>query len=349
MTLANSAIALPSRFAASVVYLNAPGQLELRREWLDSASVGALDLLCETLVTVISPGTELAAYSGLPALISGVGYPRLQGYCNVARVLAVGSGVEHVRPGQRVLSFTSHRSHFLLRADEMLLVLEEQARSEDIACAYLFHLGYNAVLRSGVLAGSRVLVIGLGALGLTSVAMAAVAGARVVGISDYPLPQRLGVEFGAGAVLPRADAEGIRAALTVDLADVVITTSNSWDDWQLALQMAARRGSIAVLGFPGRAQAPGSFNPLDSRYFYDKQLRLEAVGVSAERADSRGFLRFNERDNLRYLAALIMSGRLKPSALLGASCPGTDIEQAYRDLLGRTRPAITYLLRWNAE
>jgi threonine dehydrogenase-like Zn-dependent dehydrogenase len=335
-----------ARIESTVAYLNAPRQLEFRSESLDSGNVAAGQVLCETLVTAISPGTELAAYVGLPALREGTGYPRLQGYCNVARVLAAGAGVSHIEPGQRVLSFASHRSHFSMPADDVLQVLADGARSEDMACAYLFHLGYNAVLRSAVRPGSRVLVIGLGALGLTSVAMAAIAGARVVGVSDHALPQRLGLEFGASAVLSRSDDGAIRLAMSADLADVVITTSMDWGDWQLALQLAGHRATIACLGFPGRNRPPGDFNPLDSRYFYAKQLRIEAVGMSPERREPRGFLRFNERDNLDYVTALILAGRLKPASLVSGTYAGNDLARAYEALLARERPAVTCLLRW---
>jgi threonine dehydrogenase-like Zn-dependent dehydrogenase len=335
-----------ARIESTVAYLNAPRQLEFRSESLDSGNVAAGQVLCETLVTAISPGTELAAYVGLPALREGTGYPRLQGYCSVARVLAAGAGVSHIAPGERVLSFASHRSHFSMPADDVLQVLADGARSEDMACAYLFHLGYNAVLRSGVRPGSRVLVIGLGVLGLTSVAMAAIAGARVVAVSGHALPQRLGLQFGASAVLARSHEGAIRSALSADLADVVITTSMDWGDWQLALQLAGHRATIACLGFPGRNRPPGEFNPLDSRYFYAKQLRIEAVGMSAERREPRGFLRFNERDNLDYVTALIRAGRLKPAALVSGTYAGNDLARAYEALLARERPAITYLLRW---
>ena len=335
-----------ARIESKVAYLNAPRQVEFRSESLDGGNIGTGQVLCETLVTAISPGTELAAYVGLPALREGTGYPRLQGYCNVARVLAVGAGVSHIAPGQRVLSFASHRSHFSMPADDVLQVLAAEASSEDMACAYLFHLGYNAVLRSGIRPGSRVLVIGLGVLGLASVAMAAIAGARVVGVSDHVLPQRLGLEFGARAILTRSDHGAIRSALTADLADVVITTSMDWADWLLGLQLAGNRATIACLGFPGRNRPPGEFNPLDSRYFYAKQLRIEAVGMSAERPEPRGFLRFNERDNLDYVSALIRAGRLKPAALVAGTYAGHDLALAYEALLARERPAATYLLRW---
>jgi len=332
---------------ATVVHLVEPRKLELRASLL--AAPGPAEVLCETLVTAISPGTELAAYTGMPPLRAGVVYPRLQGYCNVARVLAVGVDVNGLAVGDRVLSFTSHRSHFVLPQADVLFRLPEAAKSQDVVCAYLFHLGYNAVLRSGVRAGSRVLVLGLGALGLTSVAMASLAGATVVGLSDQSHPGQIARTLGATAVHGRNDTGALRSALGGGGADVLIATTNTWTDWEIALQMATPLGTIAVLGFPGRGLAPGSFNPLDSQYFYAKQLRIEAVGLSPERPDIRGFARFNERDNLAFIADQIIAGRLNAAALVSGEYPGTQISQAYQDLLARKNSPITYLLRWNQE
>lgn len=333
---------------ATVVYLVAPRRIELRTETLSEP--GHDDLLCETLMSAISPGTELAAYTGAPPLRDGVAYPRLQGYCNVARVLAAGAGAaDGYSPGDRILSFSSHRSHFLLPARDALLRLPVHARSCDIACAYLFHLGYNAVLRADVRAGSRVLVVGVGVLGLATVAMASLAGATVFALSDQPGPSDIARTFGATAVHRRSELPALRAALGEGLADVVVTTTNTWDDWDVALHLAGRRATIATLGFPGRGQPPGDYNPLDSRHFYAKQLRIESVGMSPERPDDRGFARFNERDNLKVLVDLIGAGRLQPSRLVSGTFPGMDIQRAYDDLLARRGSPITYLLSWNPE
>lgn len=334
---------------ATVVSLAGPRQLELRTERLDAAALGGTSVLCESLVSVISPGTELAAYTGQPALRDGPAYPRLQGYCNVARVLAVGADVGSIVPGDRVLSFASHRSHFVADAEDLLTKLPVGVKSEEAACAYLYHLGYNAVLRADVRAGSRVLVIGLGVLGLTSVAMAALAGAQVVALSDHRHLQQLATQFGARQTFARADLPALRSTWSGELADVVISTSNSWSDWRLALELAGQRATIAALGFPGRSESAGNFNPLDSRTFYAKQLRIEAVGHSPERADSRGFSRFNERANLRYLIDQIALGQLQPSLLISGHYPGAQIERAYEDLLDRKHSPVTYVLRWNLE
>jgi 2-desacetyl-2-hydroxyethyl bacteriochlorophyllide A dehydrogenase len=220
---------------ANVYYLTGPRQLELRPEPLPSP--GPNDVVCATSVTAISPGTELAAYRGLPPLRPGTGYPRLQGYCNVARVILVGDRVEGLSVGDRVLTHQSHRSHFLLPASDVLLRLPAEAGAQDIVCTYLYHLGYNAVIRSDVRAGSRVLVIGLGVLGLTAVAAAALAGAVVAAVTDHEVPARVAKASGALVVCSRSEVSE-QPPFPDEGADVVITTTSSWADWDLALAMA---------------------------------------------------------------------------------------------------------------
>lgn len=330
-----------SDLTSKTVWLEAPGKVVLREEPV--ASPGAGEILCETIVTAISPGTELAAWRGDPPLRPGVVFPRLQGYCNVAKVLECGEGVEGFAPGDRVLTLQSHRSHFIAAADSVLYRLPEDADANKVVAAYLFHLGYNAVLRSNVRAGHRVMVIGLGALGLTSVAMAALAGAEVTGVSSQTAPAEIAKSYGAATVFSREKADAL-----ADSADVVISTTNGWDDFALALRAAAQNGTIACLGFPGRTEAPGNFNPLASEHFYMKQLRIEAVGWSPLENDARGFARFNQRDNIAFLARAIEDGRLDPVPIISGSYRGDDIAQAYTDLDARKDNAITYLLDWSA-
>lgn len=323
---------------AAVIWLTAPHTLELRDEPLAAPLSG--EISCETIVSAISPGTELAAWSGAAPLRPGTGFPRLQGYCNVARVTAIGATVHSVGVGDRILTFSSHRSAFTIAATEVLLALPEGADAGRMAVTYLFHLGYNAVLRGGVRPGHRVLVIGLGALGLASVAMAAAAGAEVIALSDHPNPADKARALGARAILTRSDP--------LPPADVTILTTNTWADWDRALEATAAHGTIAVLGFPGRGQASPDRNPLASEHFYVKQLRIEAVGLSPEVNDARGFLRFNERDNLAWIGARIADGRLDAGQLISGRYAGTDIAQAYEDLWARRGDPITYLLEWNA-
>ncbi len=330
---------------SNVVYLAAPRAIDMRSEELPGEPP-ANALLCKTLVTAISPGTEIGAYKGLPHLRADVTYPRLVGYCNVSEVLAVGSEVDEIRVGNRILSHTSHRSHAILPHADVLYVLGESDDSGAIACTYLFHLGYNAVLRAGVRAGSIVLVIGLGTLGLTSTAMAAQAGADVFAISDQSATAPIAREFGAIEVFTRTQTNALLAKLGPRLADVVITTTNGWSDWLLALQLAGQRGTIACIGFPGRGSTDIPFNPLDSQYFYVKQLRIEAVGHFSEARAAKGFPRFDRRSNLAYIARRIAGNQLRPELLVSGRYPADDIKYAYERLASRDGQTVTLLIDW---
>lgn len=331
-----------TEISAQTVWLNAPGEIEFRTEALGAP--GPEELLCETLFTAISPGTELAAWRGDPPLRPGNPYPRLQGYCSLARVIEAGSARVDIAPGDLIFSLQSHRSHFIIGPKDIACRIHDSADGiEGAASAYLFHLGYNAVLRSDVRAGHTVAVIGLGALGLTSVAMASLAGANVYAITDHAVPGEIARQYGARDVIPRSDA---KTATELSPPDVVILTTNSWEDMALAQAIARQNACIACLGFPGRNAAPGDYNPLAAEYFYNKQLRIEAVGAAPLENDPRNFSRFNVRENLGYILSLMETGRLNPTPILSGRYAATALGQAYTDLEARKDNAITYLLDW---
>ncbi len=326
---------------ARVAWLEKPGRLVWREETLGPPGAGSH--LCRARVSAISPGTELAAWTGAPPLRPGPGYPRLMGYCHVADVVASGAGTERARPGDRVLSFTSHRSAMHLSDRDVLAVVPDGLDDAPAAVAYLFHLGYNAVLRADVRAGARVTVVGLGALGIAAVACASLAGAEVAAVSGQPTLRALARGAGARWTGDRSEAEADSGAAR---ADVVVLTTNGWEDLALAMQLAGQRGTIAVLGFPGRGLPPPTANPLPSAHFYMKQLRLEAVGASPEVPDSRGFARFNERDNLAFLLRALADGRLDAGPFVTHWMPGERLAEAYA-ALGRREPGqLTTLLTW---
>jgi threonine dehydrogenase-like Zn-dependent dehydrogenase len=333
---------------ARIAILEEPRRLIFKLEKLDPENLSEGQVLCQTLVTAISPGTEVAAYRGAPPLRPGVIYPRLVGYCNVARVLRCAPGIDDIRVGDRILSFSSHRSHFLIQRKDVIARLPETIRNEDAACAYLFHLGYSALLSAEVRLGSTVVVLGLGVLGLGSVAMAALAGARIFAISNHAASRDRAVSMGASACFDRSRLPELMDGLGQNRAQVVVTTSNDWEDWRIALACAGNRGCIAVLGFPGREQTQIPFNPLESAHFYDRQLRIIAVGRSPERADGRGFLPFNERENMQRILDWICDGRLKPAMLLSGEIDPGALAEAYEQLLRREGSPLTYLLRWAA-
>lgn len=331
-----------------VAQLLSPRKLVWIEEDIPIDCLGLQDVACETLYTAISPGTELAAYEGAPALRPGTAYPRYVGYCNAARVVAAGKEVTRLRTGDMVLTFSSHRSRFVVHEEKIVSTIPQHVSAREACVTYLFHLGYQACRRGGVVAGHNVAVLGLGALGLTSVAMSALAGARVFGISDHDAPRTLAIRYGAELALARRDVpHSLSSAVSEAGIDVLITTSNSWNDWLLGLETVRFGGVISVLGFPGRTEGAPGFNPLASDKFYYKQLTIVSVGAAPSLNAEAKDLRFTEKRNMAYLLNLEDTGRLDTSHIISSEYNWDRLNDAYEDLLARSGSPVTFVLKWN--
>ena len=331
-------------YDSDVIWLDSPGNISIKCEQLLPPL--SKEIICKTIVTAISTGSEISHFLGFPPLVPGKSnFPRKLGYCNVSEVKVVGKDVNSVQKGDRVLSFATHRSSFLLKERDIKYILPKHSNSDLISTSYLYHLGYDAVLKSGIKLGSKVLVIGLGLLGLTSVCMAKLAGGIVTAISNNKSARDVAIQNGAIGTYDRDEIlkKNIKEASNFD---VIVITTNKWIDLQIALKSASQKGNISMLGHLGRGEEKINFNPFSSQYFQTKQLSINAVGLSPEFPDDRGFLRFNEIDNLKFIASLINERKIKPETIISGSYFYKDIAKAYDNIFTRKGSPITFLIKW---
>ena len=334
---------------AQTARLLGPRQLVFETEVLDAGRLAEDEVMAETLVSVLSVGTEMAAYKGLPPLRPGPVYPRVVGYCNVARVVEVGQKVKGWAEGDVVLSHQSHRSAFVCGAADLLIKVPEGTDLGAAATSYLFHLGYSALLNAGFQVGQQVAVVGLGVLGLGAVACAALGGGRVAGFSGQAESLEKAGLFGAHNRCLKSDVaavEGYLASTGQGGADLVIVTGDSWADWLLALKLVRRRGTLSVIGFPGRGQPIPEFNPLDPQYFYEKQVRILASGWSQDRNVTQEALWAVRRRNLGFLLDQIRSGGLPARELISSEHWGEELGEVYRGLDENRAGRMSCLLHW---
>src|SRR5262249_49951196 len=137
------------------------------------------EVLIESEVTAVSQGTDRAmvagAYGGVEAR-----YPFIYGYSRVGRVTAVGDAGTSATGGDGVFVGMggtrldpadgfgelggSYTSHGVVHETE-LVRLPGELESPTAAIAALGAIAYQGVVSAGVRPGSRVLVVGLGAIG----------------------------------------------------------------------------------------------------------------------------------------------------------------------------------------
>jgi len=335
---------------ARVAKLTAPYQIVFEEEPLDFSTLGDLDIAAVTEWSAISPGTEIAAYTGAPPLRSDIpAYPRLVGYCNVARVVAVGKNITNIASGDRIVTYQPHRSHFVVDLSSVITVVPENLDSRLAAVTYLFHLGYDALMKGGAIAGTNAIVIGLGALGLGAVAVANMAGVRVAAVSSQAVQYQRAMRMGAAVTLNRDYSPDELSRFGGDSGiDLAVVTTNSWDDYLLALNAVRQGGVICLLGFPGRLSGVPTFNPLEAELFYRKQLTIRAVGMAPTSDVPASEIRFTDKRNMSYLIERIAAGILPAEELISAEYDADRLKDAYDDLVERRKNPITYLLRWPA-
>jgi 2-desacetyl-2-hydroxyethyl bacteriochlorophyllide A dehydrogenase len=318
-----------------IARLVAPRELVWSRESF-AAAPDADEVVAETEISAISPGTELAAYAGAPPLRPGTGYPRLVGYCNVARVTAAGTRAG-IAVGSRIVTTQSHRDRFRIPAALVLCEVPEPVPGEAAAVAYLLQLGLAALQRAGLAAGHEVAVVGMGVLGVASVMVARALGAPTSVLTKREAGRELALELGAGIADPSRTA-----------ADIVIDTSNGWEDFRTSTLLARKGGTVLLLGFPGRGLPPPDFNPFDPAITYARQLAIIHGGETPDVDAPPEAVRFNLARNMRHLMRLIADGSLPAQRLVSRCEPATRLGAVYQSLLDARADTLTVALDWRA-
>jgi threonine dehydrogenase-like Zn-dependent dehydrogenase len=334
---------------SKVIELQGPQQISIKNEILNIDNLKGGQVAAETYFSAVSPGTEIAAFKGDPPLRPMKVYPRVVGYCNIAKIIAIGKNVDNYNVGDFILTHQSHRSSFICSADQILAKVPSSADLATASTTYLFHLGYNALMKGDVRAGHNIAVIGLGTLGLTTIAVSKFFGTNTFALSGRKKILPIAEQLGAKLAFYKNDLK-IKEILATETGnigiDVVVTTSNSWPDWNLALQLPRKGGTICVIGFPGRTDPIPDFNPLDSRYFYDKQLSIVACGYTPDNQLPPHDMRFNLKRNCKFLLEQIMNNNLPVNQIISSIEPWTNIEDIYQTMTVRQDLLATVVLEW---
>jgi threonine dehydrogenase-like Zn-dependent dehydrogenase len=161
------------------LYFTGPCRLELREEPLDAPGPG--QVLVRTLMSAISPGTEMLIYRGqapremaadtaLTALPGSLAFPLKYGYAAVGQVMELGRGVAPGWEGRLVFAFHPHESHFLATPDE-LLQLPGDLTPDDAVFFPNMETAVTFLLDGQPLMGEQVAIFGQGIVGLLLTAL----------------------------------------------------------------------------------------------------------------------------------------------------------------------------------
>ena len=177
----------------------------------------------------------------------------------VGEITELGRGVTGFAVGERVAGYGNLRNTHTPKAAK-LLKMPESMSWQTAVCFDPLQFALGAVRDSHVRLGDRVLVSGLGAIGLMAAQAARLAGAALVVVSD-PIAKRREVALANGADRAYDPLTQDIGLLVRDLTsgrgvDVVIETSANYKAIEQGLRALAYSGTLAMVGWLKECNSP---------------------------------------------------------------------------------------------
>jgi len=218
-------------------------------------------------------------------------------------------------------------------ADGTLVVVpadvEEEMMPSLLTLADVYLTGHHAVVAGGAGPGSTVVVIGDGAVGLSTVLAARHRGAeRIVLLGRHADRTDLGVEFGATDVVPgRGDdaVDAVREITRGEGAHVVVDAVGELATYATALDTVRPGGVVSRVGVPRYDDAPLGLAPVFRRN----------VTVTGGVAPVRAYV--------DEVLPRVLDGTIRPGRVFDRELPLSEAAEAYR--LMDSREALKVLLR----
>jgi len=329
----------------------APFVAEVREE--DAPPPGPGEALVETLVSAISPGSEMLVYRGqapedtavdetIAALSGAFRFPIKYGYAAVGRVAAVGPGTADAWLGRLVFAFNPHETHFTAPLDA-LLPLPDDVDPETAVFLPNMETAVSFVMDGRPVIGEQVAVVGQGVVGLlTTALLAALPLASLVTLDGYALRREWSRRLGATAALEPAALDAARQALEGPRAhtgaDLTYELSGNPRALDTAVGLTGYNGRVVIGSWYGRKRVE-----LDlGGDFHRAHMRL--IGSQVSRLAPRWLGRWTKARRLD--VAWEMLRRVRPERLVTHRLPLARAAEAYRLLDQQPEETIQILFTY---
>jgi len=189
------------------------------------------------------------------AVFNKLDQPLPLGYCNVGRVLEIGTGIQGYAVGDRVISNGKH-AEIVSAPIHLCAKIPDVVKDEEAAFTVLGAIALQGIRLAQPTLGETVVVTGLGLIGLLCVQLLRAHGCRVLAIDSVPERLDLASQFGAEVVDlskgqdPVSVAQQFSRARGVDAVILTASTKSSEPVHQAAL-MCRKRGRIVLVGVTG--------------------------------------------------------------------------------------------------
>jgi predicted dehydrogenase len=279
--------------------------------------------------------------------------PMPLGYSGAGIVLDAGDAVRRVRPGDRVAVVAPHAGVVSV-GPNLVARMPDGLAFDRAAYAAVGAIALQGVRLARVSLGERVLVIGLGLIGLMTSALLKAQGCHVFGVEPDQSRRDLGAAFGVESTSASSDDEAVRAFSGGYGVDAVIITAATTSNQpiEFAAAMCRPKGRIVLVGVTGL--------DIPRQPFFEKELEfVVSSSLGPGRSDPAyegkgrdypiGHVRWTMQRNMEAVLDQIASGALPVDRLTTHRFEIDRAAEAYDLLTGRREPYLGIVLEYSQE
>lgn len=326
---------------------------EIRIEEREKPIPGEHEVLVQTEYSAISNGTETMVLNGKS---NGVQL----GYNSVARVVAIGSEVEHLSIGQRVACYgEGAHADYRLVPKVLAVPVPDHVDPEEAAFAGLGAIAIHALRQARLQFGETVVIVGLGILGQIVAQVAHAAAYEVIGFDLMPERcEQLKAACPGVTVCssPTEVNQMLKRLGTAELkgADSVLLCGGGKGDGLLdqAISWLRDRGSVVIVGVPDTVFTRNAL------FHKEAEIRISRAGGPG-RYDERyerggydypeGYVRWTEGRNVNQFVRLLANQRISIKPLIRHRFEFSQIAEAYRLCREEPERTLGIVLRYGAR
>jgi Threonine dehydrogenase and related Zn-dependent dehydrogenases len=325
-----------------------PYQIEFQQQSLQE--IDSNQVIVATDYSLISPGTELALYTGTHTGLanpnnSWAKYPFSPGYAIAGTVTAIGAEVTDVELGQKVFGIGSHASHNVFTMDKeenrSLFPLHPNQDMAHASFARLAAISATSLMKAKIQHGETVIVLGMGLIGQLAAQLYTLHGARVIGVD--PVPQRLEIARASGIAHTLSSdnlsltMEKIREIRGYTGAELVIEATGIPDMVNSALELVKPMGTVVLLGSPRGTATIKTYD-----HIHVKGVSLVGAHEGLQTTNGQSM----RSRYIRYALDMIHTGKLCVAPLLTHTVEALQAGSCYEQLLNDKERSMGMLLDW---
>ena len=275
------------------------------------------------------------------------------GYSSAGTVLDTG-GIAELHIGQRVACAGAGRANHaevVSVPGNLVVGVPEGVSPRDASFAAIGAIAIQGLRRAEPSLGERVVVVGLGLLGLITVQALRAAGCRVAGVEPVERRRKIGAELGAELALAPTEAAAAVSAWTSGAgADAVVVTASakSSDLVNDAIRMLRRKGRVVPVGEVGLELQREALYEREANVLISTSYGPGRYDPSYEEAGidyPLPYVRWTAGRNMEEFLRLVAEGLVKLGPLVELELPIERAAEAYEALAADPPPlaaALTY-------